>query len=230
MAVVNHSQKWVFLAEPHTASRAVREALLANCGGSLVGHHHISLAELTGPREHMDPRRIGEYKIIVGVRNPYDMMVTKWIYSGKPSMIKARACRLAAHMGITREEAMEMPFNELQELHNWIAANDVHPTLNDPSRGLEADGTHFIYYENLAEDLETTFGKPVLQPRDPNYTTKGKQHWSSYYVNQPATLQYLNSRWVGYMAKYGYSLDQSMLDGLSVSICPEVRRLRVKPL
>jgi hypothetical protein len=230
MAVVNHKQKWIFLAEPHTASRATREALLANCGGSPVGHHHIDLKELAGPREHMDPRRIGEYKVIVGVRNPFDMMVTKYLYAGKGSMVKARASRLAAHMGISREEAAKMPFSEVQVMHEWIASNNPHPTLNDPSKGMDADGTHFIYYENLAEDLETTFGRPVLKPRDPKHTTSNKKHWSHYYANQPATLMYLQDRWAGYMGKYGYSLDQSILDGLSVSICPEVRRLRVKPL
>lgn len=76
MGVINHEKKFIFFCEPHTASRASREAVLTQIPGSIsLRPHHI--------RPDRVQQDISEYMWIAGVRNPFDTLITKY---QRPSM------------------------------------------------------------------------------------------------------------------------------------------------
>ena len=108
MAVINHTQKWIYLMEPHTGSRVVADYLVKNLGGSQIGHHHIALSELTNRnRQHVSAKQVQDYKVIATVRNPFDMLVTKWKYSGHGGLNRKRAETIARHTGTPVEVVLE---------------------------------------------------------------------------------------------------------------------------
>jgi len=79
MAVINHTKKWIFLMEPHTASRAVAAALVTQAGGANFGHHHMDTERMVQrDRQMISPKKLAEYTIISTVRNPFDMLITRW--------------------------------------------------------------------------------------------------------------------------------------------------------
>ena len=80
MAVANEKWQFVFLAEPHTASRAVRDALLTIPGTYKAGSHHISMAAMLNYK-NLRHRNRDYYTTFCVVRNPADIMVTIWLQS-----------------------------------------------------------------------------------------------------------------------------------------------------
>lgn len=80
MAVINDQFKYVFLAEQHTGSRAMTKALMEQPGSRIAGRHHITLKQLLD-RRYLQPRQLDYYTIFCVVRNPADIMVTRWIVS-----------------------------------------------------------------------------------------------------------------------------------------------------
>lgn len=228
MAVVNHVKKWLYLMEPHTASRATSELLMKQCQGAQIGHHHIDIPELTDRRrQHIDPKKLVDYDIICTVRNPFDVLVTKWRFSGKGGMMRKRAETIARHKGISVEEVLDGPLNQPQPFHEWVMSNVAHPNLNNPSRGMPHRATHIVYYEHLNEDISTTFGRPLEVPQIANQKTEGKEPWASYYEEHPDLVDYLVQHWRGYLEKFGYRLTETY-DGLSMEIDPEVRSMRTR--
>lgn len=79
MAVVSDKFKYIFLAEPHTASRSVRNALIEQHGANEIGHHHISRAHLVS-REGINLRR-QKYTFFTVVRHPFDLLLTMYYVS-----------------------------------------------------------------------------------------------------------------------------------------------------
>ena len=75
MAVIHRKQKWMYLFEPHTASRATQR-LLASIGGKPCGAHHDGVTKM---RTRLRQQHISEYDIGVTVRNPIDTLVTRYI-------------------------------------------------------------------------------------------------------------------------------------------------------
>jgi hypothetical protein len=67
MAVINEEQKWLWLHEPHTAGRSLTLALLEMPGSRDIQPHHCS------------PEVPADFEIIVTCRNPFDMLVTRWM-------------------------------------------------------------------------------------------------------------------------------------------------------
>jgi hypothetical protein len=80
MAVINHKYRFVFLAEPYTGSRAVRDAL---CGldGSVEtnGDHHLGLRGCVdgGWLSHNEAEA---YTVFSTIRDPHDILVSRWLY------------------------------------------------------------------------------------------------------------------------------------------------------
>ena len=185
MAVVNHRYKWIYLMEPHTASRATEEYLLKEMGGTKLGHHHIGIPALTRrDREMINPQRLAEYKIISTVRNPFDTLITRWLYN-----------KSAGDLGEW--------VNRLLELDSLPCAD-----------GLYKQATHFVYYEHLEEDLSILFGKAVRLPRHEKHSTIKKEPWQSYYEydglypNPPPdmgeTVAKMLEYWAPYLSQFGY--------------------------
>ena len=79
MAVINDRFHYLFLAEPRTASRAMRDALLTHPGSREIGSHHASLRTL---KSRYRLRRADRYYTFSVVRNPADILVTEWFEFG----------------------------------------------------------------------------------------------------------------------------------------------------
>lgn len=220
MAVVNHMKKWLYLMEPHTASRATSQFLKEKMGASEIGHHHIGVSELTNERRlHIKKKILYEYDILCTIRNPFDTIVTRWLYSGKGGMLSERARKVARERKQTIEEFRAS--EEVVPLSEWIFTNVDHPTLLDPMRGLYRDATNFIYYEFLNEDLSKTFNRDIQIPRANQTLTKSD--WRSYYKSQPELVEFLLSKWGGFLTAFGYEVVNTPDRGIDVIIQSGVR-------
>lgn len=82
MAVWNPKYKYLFLCEPHTGSRSTVEGLLAQARSKEIGHHHIGLPEIR--QKGLVPRhQLAKAITFATVRNPYDLLVTRWVFHNK---------------------------------------------------------------------------------------------------------------------------------------------------
>lgn len=79
MAVVSDKFKYIFLAEPHCASRAIRDALIEQHGANGVGHHHMTRVHLL--RKEMINLRRQRYKFFSVVRHPFDVLLTGYYFT-----------------------------------------------------------------------------------------------------------------------------------------------------
>lgn len=79
MAVVSDKYKYIFLAEAHTASRSITNALITQHGASEIGHHHVSRNHLIS-REGINLRR-QKYTFFSVVRHPFDLLLTMYYVS-----------------------------------------------------------------------------------------------------------------------------------------------------
>lgn len=83
MAVVNKQYGFVFLAEPHTGSRAVRDALLTLDGSvETNGDHHLDIVGCWR-KGFITEIEADEFTIFATIRNPYDLLVTRWWYHAR---------------------------------------------------------------------------------------------------------------------------------------------------
>ena len=85
MAVINKQFGFVFLAEPHTGSRAVRDALLTLEGSvETNGDHHLDLLGCY-KKGFINEIEADEFTVFAAIRNPYDLLVTRWWYHARNS-------------------------------------------------------------------------------------------------------------------------------------------------
>ena len=73
MAVIHRRQKWAYLVEPYTASRATQRLLL-KIGAQKSGAHHDGVSQM---KQRF--RDFPQWDIAVTVRNPIDTLVTRYI-------------------------------------------------------------------------------------------------------------------------------------------------------
>ena len=180
MAVINREQKWLFLCEPHTASRATSKALLTLDGCEEIAHHHATLTDITKttPIEYF----IG-FNIVYTVRNPLDVLVTNWSISSN-----------------SRRE--EWTFEQ------WLTHSINTPTVNLPlHRGLWQQCNIVSYYEHLQDDLNYIFGCKIPLEYDEKHITQHKRHWSSYYSDKSLDLILLYYQ--SFLDHYGYEFTRN---------------------
>lgn len=80
MAIVNRKYEFVFLAEPHTGSRAVREAL-QKLEGSVEtnGDHHLDLQGCFA-KGYLSEFEAETFLVFSAIRDPHDLLVSRWVY------------------------------------------------------------------------------------------------------------------------------------------------------
>jgi hypothetical protein len=71
MAVLNRERKYLFLSEPHIASRSIQKALLAHAGSEAIGQHD------TLNRLGIDTEGL---RIFSCIRHPCDWLVTRYMH------------------------------------------------------------------------------------------------------------------------------------------------------
>jgi hypothetical protein len=74
MAVLNREHNYLFLSEPHIASRSIQAALLTHAGSEAIGQHH-TLEELV--QRGLDPDGL---RIFSCIRHPCDWLVTRYMH------------------------------------------------------------------------------------------------------------------------------------------------------
>jgi len=153
MAIVNNKFEFVFLCEPHTGSRAVRDALLTIPGSvETNGKHHLDLQGCIRDG-FLSGREACEAQVYATIRNPHDWLVTKWF-------VLTRAA--------TFEEFVRRVAVEFQQ-HNtlfWMTRDDV---------------DLYIRYEALEVGLNMVLadrGYTAGVELDKVGATIGKPHWT----------------------------------------------------
>lgn len=177
MAVANDKWNFVFLAEPHTASRAVRDALLKLEGSYKAGSHHIPIEALLN-YNYLRRRKRHKYTTIATVRNPADIFVTLWMQS----------------TGYRRE------IETLQEyIRRWGLGNTEGFFFRHVN-----DADQVIRYENLESDLNCILISLQAPPVQLEVVgkTEDKEPWHTYYTK--LDLEYLLWRYPE-IARWGYA-------------------------
>lgn len=184
MALANDYFKWLYVFEPHTASRATQNALLKHVPHTQqASHHHATFREMvTCNRTGKTPfERFFGYHVICTVRNPFSVLVT----------------------GYHREHAGKS-FSE------WLDVMLNCPRAQVPlHRGLWQDASTFVYYEHLQEDLNWVMGRDVPLEYWENHKTEGKKPWQEYY-----TLDQINRLlmfWQPFLDHFGYYFHEDQL-------------------
>lgn len=243
MAIINPQKKWIYLMEPHTGSRATGIMLQEQCQGSNLGHHHIGIAELTDFRRTRSvPRNLQNYNIICTVRNPFDVLITKWLQSGFSHNPDSEVL-------IARSRGNESVYSKNKRASNykpflsWVMENidTPHDQVMIPLKGLWQECNTFVYYEHLHEDLNTVFGRKLSLPFDRKHVTLDKQPWERYWRVPEAAevISLLSVIYDEFMSFFGYKLfwkkSELMFEGfegfdlgetLDITINPDIRKKR----
>jgi hypothetical protein len=172
MAVVNHESKFIWFAEPHVASRASAEAILKYVPGSetIVPHH------IRPDRIEFD---ITDYKIIANVRNPYDVLITKYL----------------------QPKPVPISFVEYVDIY-WY-----YPVL-EPCMRFCDKATHICWYEFLLKDMRTVFNCPELElSLIEKHCTQNKKDWWTYYTPEVFQRVSKHGDWKKYLSDFGYQVD-----------------------
>ena len=176
MAVWNPKYKYLFLCEPHAASRSTVEGLLTHDESREIGHHHIGLPEIH--QKSLIPRQqLKESLIFSTLRNPYDLLVTRWFYHNK--------CR----------DAFD-DFVRMSKEHEQIGE-----TLFWRTKGVKRHILHEVLDGSLNSLLRECCGAPpvTLLRRG---ITKGKPKWWTLY--NKALLDYVTDNFED-VRRYNYT-------------------------
>ena len=183
MALVNYKRKFIYLMEPHTASRATVTTVIKYVPEtSPIGNHHANIEDLTyWRRQYVDLKRIKGFDILATVRNPFDVLVTRW---RRNSSFKNK------------------PLTEWVEVSERVEDSIA---CVPSSRKLYKDANIFLYYEELEDDLKWVFTQPELElGYDQSHKTAGKKYWREYYTD--GLMDHLLARedWATYLERFGY--------------------------
>lgn len=179
MALINTNKEWIYLLEPHTASRSTSSAL-RRFGFVEVGGWHAKLQPLYEQGKIPDPTH---YEIGVTVRNPLDVLVTRWL--------KDRPKGLSLYDWLEKKEPVY-----------WVR----------PLMGLWESATTVCWYEHLDEDLQYIFDAPDLMVDfDPSHKSRekpnrAKRPWWVYIEEEPRVCQKVLRHYAAFMEKFGYHL------------------------
>lgn len=206
MAIINRQEKWIYLGQPHTASRATSDALLKLDGCETIGHHHSSLLDLTKPDKDktIEPQPLEtylDYNVICTVRNPLDVIVT--------------------HYWSSRNSRRE-PWLTFDQ---WVRSVLYTPPIAFPLyRELWMHANTFVYYEHLQSDLNYVLDRNVPLEKNPQHVTRHKEHWLTYYSEELLDMVLMFQQ--PFMNLFGYNIEE---DG-TVWIDDEVRDKLSSPI
>lgn len=154
MAVWNRKYGYLFLCEPHTASRSTLDALLTHDESQEIGHHHVGIPEIH--QKSLIPRQQLKNALTFStLRNPYDLLVTRWFYHDR--------CRhkFADYVRISHE-------------HETIGG-----TIFWRTKGVKRHSFHELLPGSINELLAEVNAPPVQLSR--RGVTEGKPKWWTLY-------------------------------------------------
>lgn len=185
MAVLNKKYRFVFIAEPHTGSRSVRNALLELDGSQETnGDHHLTLEGCVRKGFITESESV-QFNTFSTIRNPYDLLVTRWWYHARKFY----------------------SFNEW--IKDFAAKEQEGGTLFWRSR----DVHYLLRYEHLDLALNMLLVNQKIPWVNLNHTGKtiGKPNWQEMWDYELVRLSKLRFPDI---ERYGYQLkwDKSIID------------------
>lgn len=123
MAVLNRLQGFLFLAEPYSASRTIRDLLMQLPGSEQAGWHHAGINELIMRYRKITQQDVDELKIISVIRHPFDYLATQyghmtsWHYGGFDRFVR---CELNDKTTIYRHAADANVHIRFDALHEGV--------------------------------------------------------------------------------------------------------------
>ena len=179
MAVANDRWNFIFLAEPHTASRATRDALLTLEGSYNAGAHHTDIHTLLREK-HLRRRKRSRYTTFCTVRNPADILTTLWLQLQPTCVSEVRTFPdFIRHWGVKRPETFF--FRHAERADQIIRFENLQEDLNIILRGLQV---------------------PSVRLGEVIGATRNKAPWFRYYTI--ADLRYMLEDYPE-IARWGYS-------------------------
>lgn len=177
MAVANDKYKFVFLAEPRTASRSVRDALLTLDGSYEAGTHHLEMRMLLRGT-YLRHRQRSYYTTFCFVRNPADILITRYLQSPvkEGDSLKDFLCRLGD------KRPIDLFFKH-------------------------APGVDYVLrYEDLQDELDSVLHRLQCHTVKLGVVgkTEGKKPWFRYYSANE--LHYILAHF-SEIAQYGYAIE-----------------------
>jgi len=180
MALYHRDLKFIYLFEPHTASRAILEHLPKYVQGTAkINHHHIGIQEMTNWRKSiLKPKDALEARVVCTVRNPLDTLLTRW------------------RVGAFKDVSFRRFFDNQKD----------NPQIVNPAMGLYLEAEYFCWYEDLEADLRWMFNRDELTLGwDDRHKTKGKEEWYTYYEKD--MVDYLCDLYKAYLKRFGYNIE-----------------------
>lgn len=151
MAIINYTEKWVYFMEPHTASRAIHDALVKVNGCQSIGPHHGDYKRIWDRATNQDG--LLGFDLICTVRNPLEVLVKLWMIS----------------------------HDRFGTFPNWLALKCGEEFSLSRLGGFWKSCNIVCWYENLQEDLNFVLQKDVNLIHNPEHKTPNKQPWQTYY-------------------------------------------------
>jgi hypothetical protein len=185
MAVLNLQREWLYLFEPHTASRTT-SIVLQSIGGKEIGGPHSKFNALTGYFPYNQ-----DLDVCVTVRNPLDVLITRWL----------------------RNRGRRKPVTLREWAHIRKNTKGAEHSFTSPLIGLWKDATTFCWYEYLEADLQYVFQDSSIQlgyddiHRTLETEDTFKQPWWTYFEDNKDVLDELLGLYKRFMKRFGYELD-----------------------
>lgn len=197
MAVINYEEKWMYFMEPHTASRAVQDALIHQPNCHAIEPHHVTLERMTCERRGtVTKESVLGFDAVSTVRNPLNVAITLWsIGPGKHN-----------------------PFRD------WVLGSQGQSYLDSPLGGFWKTSNIICWYEYLKEDLEYTFQRQITLRRDKKHKTPNKQLWWSYYQDADV-FEFLTDYYRDFIEEFGYEYHHEGGE-IKVTVNEDARRKR----
>lgn len=161
MAVINKRFGFVFLAEPHTGSRAVRDALCTLEGSvETNGEHHLDLPGCV-QKGVLSESEAEDFLVFSTIRDPHSLLLSRWLLHGRQENSFRVFLRLAC------QSEQQTLAGECATTLFWRTSGQVN---------------WFIRYETLLQGLNTivdSLGAPEFDRLPIVGQTKDKPYWQA---------------------------------------------------
>lgn len=219
MAVVSESRDYLFLLHPRTGCTAVATGVMIPYqdgrwiperdiyrNGRLVAEKKHSTVEQLVNEELLDPETLRSALTIVGVRNPFDSLVS--LYHKIVTRYSRQVANPEHFFNRNRYAATETKIAVEEGLSKWVmfrySSRRTRPPEHFGGKWVK-DGEAFIRFEYLQDDLDAIMeglGRKSSEVPRINVTGRGKG-WQQYFDEEAREL--VESVFAPTFEKFGYS-------------------------
>lgn len=204
--IISDANRYVFIEVPQTASTAVAQELIRHYRGRRILRRHSDYAEF----RRSASRDQKQYRVLATIRNPLDIVVSKFIKArDKQGEVYGERPLADAPWGYRfRREAREMAFIDRRGADFEAFVRRFFQRTFNSRACLLPSHAHVLRYERLDHDFALWLqlvGIPHVGPIPPINATEGRgDNFASWY---PESLRAHAARVFGpYMQAWGYEL------------------------